>query len=257
MKAIILVCLGMIAMAVNGQNYIPARPLEVTMNKTTNLIFPAPISSVDRGSERIVVQKSTGNILRVKADTLFTDTTNLTVITADGRLYSFLVNYTASPLLLTINLGVQENVLKDTLLVAFAQQAARSGQHLHGVHFAAGKVRLQLRGIYSNGKEVAIKLRIENNSSLAYEIGRLSAEVTGGRGFKRSVFQNRDVPILLTEIATTVVREKQSVLLVAIIPKTGLANGQVLTIHMQEAASERHLTLTIPNQYILNATLLK
>lgn len=257
MKYFVLIYLSLVCLTVNGQTFIPARNLQVTMNKTTNLIFPATISSVDRGSERIVVQKSTGNILRVKADTIFTDTTNLTVITTDGKLYSFLVGYSISPPELTVDLGIHENVLKDTLLAAFARQAANANQRLHGVHFSAGNVRLQLRGIYSNGNEVAIKLRIENNSSFAYEIGRLSAAVTGGRGIKRRAMQHREVPVLLTEIATTVIREKQSVLLVAIIPKAGLAYGQTLTVQIQEVASERHLTLTIPNQYILNAPLLK
>ena len=40
-----------------AQLFIPSKKLEVSANKTTNLIFPSTINSVDRGSERIMVQK--------------------------------------------------------------------------------------------------------------------------------------------------------------------------------------------------------
>ena len=44
-------------------------PLTIAVNKTTNLIFPYAIKSVDRGSADVLAQKAKGveNILLVKA----------------------------------------------------------------------------------------------------------------------------------------------------------------------------------------------
>src|ERR1700740_641824 len=88
-----------------GQQYIEPIKIEVSENKTTNLVFPCNISSVDRGNESIIVRKSTENVLRVKANAPFADETNLTAITADGKLYSFLVKFNHAPDHLTLKMG--------------------------------------------------------------------------------------------------------------------------------------------------------
>ncbi len=76
---------------VTGTSVIDPFPLEVTTTKTTHLIFPFGIKTVDRGSRDIIAQKATGveNILQVKAARPDFESTNLTVITTDvsGRLY--------------------------------------------------------------------------------------------------------------------------------------------------------------------------
>jgi hypothetical protein len=55
----------------NAQVADTVRQLAVSSNRTTSVVFPSSIVSVDRGSERIMVQKSISNILRVKADSVF------------------------------------------------------------------------------------------------------------------------------------------------------------------------------------------
>ncbi|MEJ7829531.1 MAG: DUF4138 domain-containing protein, partial [Segetibacter sp.] len=74
-------------------------PLKITLNKTTNLIFPYSIKSVDRGSADVLAQKAKGveNILLVKAGKENFAETNLSVITTDGKLYSFVVDYINNP----------------------------------------------------------------------------------------------------------------------------------------------------------------
>ncbi|MBN8719579.1 MAG: DUF4138 domain-containing protein [Sediminibacterium magnilacihabitans] len=257
MKIIAVISLLMSGLVAAGQSTMPTRNLEVTANRTVSLIFPSSIHSVDRGSERIIVQKSTATVLRVKADSAFADTTNLTVITSDGKLYSFLVWYALSPKILTIDLGIHDNILKDTLLTAFALRAKQAGSSLHGIKYAAGNVVLHVPGIYTNGEQIALKLRISNQSSLGYEIGGVQAAVAGGRSSKRRAVQSRDVSILLTEMEVPVVRERQSGLLVIILPKTDLTRGQALQILVQEKGSSRQLLVSVPNKFLINATLLK
>jgi conjugative transposon TraN protein len=256
MKCLLIIWFGIVCLTVNGQSYIKPRNLQVTDNKTTNIIFPAQISSIDRGSERIVVQKSTGNILRVKADTVFSDTTNLSVITNDGKLYSFLISYASSPEILNLDLGAGAPVNKDTALLAIANTVLEMKNNLYGLRFSSGQVKLSIAGIYTTSEVLVCKLRIENNSSLSFEIGRLYFHVKVSNTGKRRPVQETEITPLLVQ-STTIVRERQSQILMVVLPKVALGAKQVLQIDCQEKGDERHLTLRLPNKHILKAALLK
>lgn len=255
-KGLWCVLLVLLCARAGAQVNVRPRLLEVTVNKTTSLVFPSAINTVDRGSERIVVQKSTGNVLRVKADSMFTDTTNLTVITVDGKLYSFLVHYAVSPVLLTVDLGAAANLTQDTALLAFAKKVMQAANPLHGIRYGSGKVVLSAAGIYTDGSVMACKLRIENASPFSFEVGRIGALVTGSRQGKRRAKQNQDVAVLMTNIETALIRERQAGVCVIIVPKSGLAPGQKLQIQVNEKGGDRHLTLSIQNRYLLNAYLI-
>lgn len=91
-------------------------PLKITLNKTTNLIFPYAIKSVDRGSADVLAQKAKGveNILLVKANRENFSETNLSVITADGKLYSFILDYMSNPA--AINLSFLKDRMKKKVI---------------------------------------------------------------------------------------------------------------------------------------------
>ena len=74
--------------------------MEVTYNKTTHLLFPSPIRYVDLGSENLIANKAEDveNVLRIKAGIKdFEEETNFSVITQDGKFYSFDVFYSSYP----------------------------------------------------------------------------------------------------------------------------------------------------------------
>lgn len=79
--------------------------IAVTYDKTSNLIFPFAIKSVDRGSAAILAQKARGveNILQIKAGWQHFKQTNLSVVTSDARFYSFIVDYADDPPVLNIS----------------------------------------------------------------------------------------------------------------------------------------------------------
>ena len=58
--------------------------------KTISLVFPFPVTHVDRGSKDILVQqvKEAANILLVKAAARDIPETNLSVVTDEGSIYS-------------------------------------------------------------------------------------------------------------------------------------------------------------------------
>uniref|UniRef100_UPI0028A1471E DUF4138 domain-containing protein n=1 Tax=Chryseobacterium sp. TaxID=1871047 RepID=UPI0028A1471E len=81
--------------------------MQVTYSKTSHLIFPSPIRYVDLGSELLVASKAEpiGNVLRIKSAVRdFEEETNFSVITEDGKFYSFDVFYSAYPDVLSYDL---------------------------------------------------------------------------------------------------------------------------------------------------------
>src|SRR4051812_31287454 len=80
-------------------SFIDPYPLQITYNKTTNLVFPYAVKTVDRGSSDVLVQKAryADTILQLKAGREGFRETNLSVVTTDGKLYSFLLQYAPSP----------------------------------------------------------------------------------------------------------------------------------------------------------------
>src|SRR5205085_5963418 len=87
------------------ETFIEPNHITVTCNKTTHLIFPYAIRSIDRGSPDVLAQKApgSGNVLQLKAARADFAETNVTVITADNKLYPFKVNYSLLPEHLTIS----------------------------------------------------------------------------------------------------------------------------------------------------------
>src|SRR5690625_3087336 len=83
----------------NPTSLVKPYQLDITWHKTTLIIFPESIQSADRGDKYVLAQKvkGTDNILKVKAGQKDFKQSNLSVITKDGKVYSFTVNYSDDP----------------------------------------------------------------------------------------------------------------------------------------------------------------
>lgn len=104
---LLCLCAGRSGQAQIPQSEITPRKVEVSFSKTTHLIFLPPVQYVDLGSTDIIADKATGaaNVVRLKAAVRdFQAETNLTVITADGRFYTFDVCYADDPGQLSIRI---------------------------------------------------------------------------------------------------------------------------------------------------------
>src|SRR6266536_1029711 len=166
-EAIILALFAFKSFAQNeNYSFIPSEHLTIIYNKTTNLIFPFSVQSIDRGSKDILVQqpKGTENIVQIKADKPNFIQTNLSVITIDGKLYSFTVDYTPQPSQLNIIVGkkndsVSDSVFKEPVMLSSANNEAllqSVAQKISETKVAHGKkdkhnqMELHLNGIYIN-----------------------------------------------------------------------------------------------------------
>jgi len=141
----------------------------------------------------------------------------------------------------------------DTALYTLSVKVLAIKNNLHGIRYSSGKIKLSLIGLYTNGEQIACKLKLENASSFSFETGRLQCYANGTLKGKRRSSQQVEIETLLINPSDMIIKERQSVILCVILPKTALGRGQELQIYIQEKNGERQLSLSIPNKHLLRA----
>ena len=84
-----------LSLGASAQVPIASRPVHLTWNKTTTLIFPYSIKRVNIGSRDVAgqIMPEADSIIQLKAARKDFSETSLTVVTAEGKFYSFLLSY--------------------------------------------------------------------------------------------------------------------------------------------------------------------
>lgn len=242
--------------------------LEIAYFKTSNLVFPYPIKSVDRGSKDVLVQKAKGfeNILQVKAGKQCFEETNLTVITADGHLYSCILNYAERPNALNIrfvapsraNTGAlfSPGTVNEAKMQAGAIKVmGRMGKKrtVRGIKDKKHGMKLSLNGLFVLGEIMYLKIRLENRSSIDYGIGQLRFIVRDRETAKRTAAQELEVrPLHVYGDATTVGGHTEHAFVFAL-PKFTFPDKKHLSVQLMEKSGGRHLELKISNRAIVRS----
>jgi Bacteroides conjugative transposon TraN protein len=231
--------------------------LDITTGKTTNLVFPAAITSVDRGSAAVLAQKAKGveNILQVKAATVVFEETNLTVITADGKLYSFLVDYAPSPVYLNINLGVH-NAAPENVLQSSCMAASHAKNNGHGLSDKSGRAELTVQGFYIREEHLFCKLRLENRSQIAYDMEQLRFYTRDKKQARRTASQETEVHPDYIYGDTTTLKGKAAAQMVAALPKFTIPDGKYLYVELLERNGGRHFFIKVSNRKLMKARLI-
>lgn len=244
---------------------IKSDELSISSIKTTNLVFPYAIKSVDKGSRDILVQKAIGveNVLQVKAARALFPETNLTVVTADGSLYSYLLNYAEKPLLLNIRMDqtgdkpspmavFNANETND-LLQGRAQKVwnkrntiERKGDHSNGI-------RISIKGIYVNGDELYFQLGLENTSVIDYDIKMLRFFIVDKKKSKRTTSQELAIDPVYILGDTRLLRTNTEHTMVVTVPKFTIPDKKAFIVQMQENNGGRNLRISIENKDLLKA----
>ncbi|MBS1975309.1 MAG: DUF4138 domain-containing protein, partial [Bacteroidetes bacterium] len=179
MKKIILILFVIFCRHCFAQSIIGCYPFTVTVNKTSNIIFPYAIRSVDRGSIDILVQKAGGteNVLQLKAAKEHFPLTTLSVITADGKLYPFLVSYDSMPQV--FNLSFVQGVGKPYVMLSDETEDASTLENdadtilnkpsFLNRHKSSMQMELALKSIYIKDSLLWFHFRVSNRSLVPFE----------------------------------------------------------------------------------------
>lgn len=273
MKKISAVWTGIVlllnSIAVSAQefktSFIEPQRLFITYSKTTNLIFPYGIKSIDRGSQDVLVQKAIGveNVLQVKAAKVNMAETNLTVVTAEGNLYSYLLSYAENPMRLNLKVQSTEVVAqpvavftKDATTDVVAMKALSVNAKLktiHGVTEKKNGIIFQLVGLYISNDMLYFQLKLSNQTGIGYDVQQLRCFIRDRKKSKRT--SSQEVELLPDHICGNADRiegtSSQTVTLA--VPKITIPDKKYLTIQLMEQKGGRHLSLKLTNRLLLSA----
>ena len=250
--------------------------MQVTYDKTTHLIFPTAIRYVDLGSEYLIAGKAEDaeNVLRVKASVKdFETETNFSVITNDGRFYSFNVYYSAYPEALSYDLlTMQKAVDKENGNDVLFEELGNNSPSLAGLlletiykkdqrivkHIGAKSFGIQfiLKGIYIHNGKYYFHTELRNRTNVSFGIDFINFKVVDKKVAKRTVVQERPIIPLRTYKPLNEIGGKAIEQNVFLLDQFTISDDKVLLIEIFEKNGGRHQTLQVENSDLIKARLI-
>jgi conjugative transposon TraN protein len=240
--------------------------IQITDLKTTVILFPNPIKSVDRGSRFVLAEKvkDAENVLKIKAQRPGLPESNLSVITADGKLYSFIVDDTANLPYQAIDLRKQEKQEKDAIRFADAGlndiEVRDISAHITilpaFLHHKdkADDMKMELEGIYMDKDVMFYEFKISNKSHIDYSVDFTRFYVRDKKKVKRMAIQEQEITPLQTypDSAVTIAGNNRRTIVLAF-KKFTIADNKNLAIELYEKNGDRHLSMNLDGKEILKA----
>lgn len=257
----------------DAQSRTNVQSLQITYNKTTSLVFPAVIKSVDKGSRDILAQKAKGveNILQLKAARHGFPQTNLTVITSDGIIHEFAVRYSKEPDQQVLKILSQDTTNADNEsnppllwrgtwgeaeMENCASRIVNSKRSIRLVNESGNKIGLSLRGIYIKDNVMFYHFRIRNQSNIHYDVDFLRFYIRDKQKVKRTASQEVDSKPVYVFGNTDRIKGQTTQDVVYALEKFTIPDAKRLVIEMFEKNGGRNISLSIKNKTIVNAGLI-
>ncbi len=263
---LLLILINISAFSQNfGSNVIEPYHLNISFFKTTNLIFPYSIKSVDRGSQDVLAQKANGveNVLQIKAAKKDFDETNLTVITADGKLYSYLLKYADNPLALNVQFSEGDKSRNDALfsfenyneaqIKMDAAQVANEKRTVHGIKNKKYQMKFALNGLFVRGNVMYYQIKIGNRSNINYDIDQLRFFIRDKKKAKRTATQEIEIKPLYVQNDTISIAGPSERIIVFALSKFTIPDKKYFAVELMEKNGGRHLIMKLNNNDILKA----
>lgn len=265
--------------ALSEQSSIASYRLGVGIQKTSHLVFPFSVTSIDLGSGDIIAAKADGanNIVKVKAAKPSFEETNMTVLTSDGKLYSFVVNYERDPKILTVDLGANaaaENggaeasvgspkvqltstTIPQNNLDAYSKDIVAKN-HGGGASQTKNEVQLAVKGIYTRDDAFFFNVFVQNKSNISYDIDFIKFYIQDKTKVKRTAEQERQLsPFFVYNEGQKAVVGQSKLNKVFVFKKFTFPDDKNLIVEMFEKGVGRQLTLTLSNKEVLHATVIQ
>lgn len=246
------------------QPTIEPMSLYITTLKTTNLIFGSAIKSVDRGTRDILVQKAKNveNVLQLKAATDSFTQTNLSVITADGAIYTFTVSYMQQPPTFTVEIAPRERDRPSAIfseISDFNSKLADLSENVMWRNTKASRkrtkhgVRIALTGIFSKHGLLYFKFNLGNATNLEFEIDQLRFYIKDQKRAKRTATQTIELNPEYIHGYNRLIYGKSEKRMVVALKRFNIPDKKELIIQLMEKDGGRHISLNVKNRQILKA----
>ena len=226
----------------------------ISTEKTTSLVFPFSILHVDRGTQAILAQqvKESPTILLVKAAEKGFPETNLSVVTDDGSVYSFVVCYDNDPATWVYHLPTN----KYATLATYANGILDNPRTMHGIKDEQWDIKAMVSGIYIKNEIMYYQLNITNSSPVDYDIDVLRFFIRDKKKGKRTAIQETDLKPLHISGNTSQVKANSTSSMVFALDKFTIPDAKYLVVQIMEKNGGRHLSMKVSNKKIMHAIIL-
>jgi conjugative transposon TraN protein len=228
--------------------------LAITTDKTTSLIFPFPIRHVDRGTKDVLVQqvKGVANILLLKAASSKFPETNVSVVTGDGSVYTFVVTYAEQLDVPVVHVPEQ----KDATIATYANGILDNPRTMRGIHDRKFEVCASVQGLYIRDATLYVQIRLSNQSSIDYDVDQLTFLIRDKKKSKRTAVQENELtPLHISGNAKLVKAHDVSSFVVAL-DKFTIPDAKLFLIQLMEKNGGRHLRLKLRNNQLVRSIIL-
>lgn len=250
--------------------------MEVTYDKTSHIIFPAPIVYVDLGSEYLMASKAedSQNVLRVKAAIRdFEPETNFSVITNDGHFYSFNVHYSSSPEIISYDLKTIQNIVNKTnpsdvlfeelgnippsLAALILQSIYKNDKRIiKHIKSKSSGINFTLKGLYVDNGKYFFHTQVVNRTNVPFTIDFIKFKIVDKKTARRTAVQQRELLPLSIYKALDSIDSVSSDQNVFLLDQFTLENDKILLIEIFEKNGGRHQTLRVKNSDLIKARLI-
>lgn len=226
-------------------------PLAITTDKTVSLVFPFSILHVDRGTQDVLVQpvKEASTILLVKAATKDFSETNLSVVTDDGSIYSFKVNYEANPSVWIYHLPINSKAT----IATCANRVLDNPLTIRGIKDRSWDMLAKITGIYIKDNVIYYQLQLNNQSPIDYDIELLRFYIRDKRKGRRTAIQENEMKPLYVAGNTSQVKANSRNTIVVALEKFTIPDAKYLAVQIMEKNGGRHLSMKVNNNKIIKA----
>lgn len=218
--------------------------------------------------QSLLAQKAKGveNILQIKAGKEGFKETNLTVITAEGKLYSFLLNYAPQPSVLNLSFGIAKPSVKDAFfssgdhnegeIQAYSNAVSIEKKKIHGIKDKKYGMRFRLDGLFIRDNVMYYRIKMENQSNINYDIDQLRFFIRDRKKAKRTATQEIEIKPLYIQNNTPTIKGQSEHIFVFALPKFTIPDQKYLAVQLMEMNGGRHLEMDIHNKVLVRSTVL-
>ena len=206
------------------------------------------------GKQSVLAQtvKDVPTILLVKAASKNFPETNLSVVTEDGSVYSFLICYENMPDRMVYQVPANRTATVSTHANNILDNPATS----RGIRNYKWQMISKITGIYIKKDVIYYQLYLGNKSPLNYNIDLIRFYIRDKKKSKRTAIQENELKPIYTAGNTTCVNAKGVSVLVFAMDKFTIPDGKYLAVEIMEKNGGRNLFMKINNKKIMQAIIL-
>lgn len=273
-NSILLGSLFLASFFLEAQNTSSLDTIFANDQKNVALFFPNPIRQGITGADNFVFtynreKEQYFGLLQAKAG----KASNLLIINANGSIFSYIVSYKEQLEKLNYfvpqseSIGFEQpkftersnstnvaNLFTDKTFYyeRFCSYLLTRKQKIGSIQKRKNGIVLSLENIVFDKEELYFVIKIENKSSLDYDLNFLDISTqTRKQGKKKSIQRISQLPNFNYDVPTKVA-EKQIKRMVYILPKFSLSNDKMVVLELNEKNGERNIKLKVSNKYINN-----